>query len=153
MRELRDTIESIEEILVAAPMAPRSTGELAAINYLRGPQVIKSEDTFWSAMSSSTSATLRRSRGRRAGPDFLNRKLKAVTQYPRRSQLQVYRQLREPSACRKETPESSCQSPLRSADSLFQFKRVSQPLSFRHPLRLVRRLHPYLALRAALVWT
>ena len=47
MRELRDTIESIEEILVAAPDGTQiPLRELAAINYLRGPQVIKSEDTF-----------------------------------------------------------------------------------------------------------
>lgn len=47
MRELRDTVEGLENILVAA-----STGEqiplrqLAEIRYVRGPQVIKSEDTF-----------------------------------------------------------------------------------------------------------
>ncbi|MGJ8640671.1 MAG: efflux RND transporter permease subunit [Opitutaceae bacterium] len=47
MRELRDTIESIEEILVAAPDGTQiPLRELANINYLRGPQVIKSEDTF-----------------------------------------------------------------------------------------------------------
>lgn len=47
LRELRDTIEGLENILVAS-----STGEqiplkqLARIRYVRGPQVIKSEDTF-----------------------------------------------------------------------------------------------------------
>ena len=47
MRELRDTIESIEGILVAAPDGVRiPLRELASINYVRGPQVIKSEDTF-----------------------------------------------------------------------------------------------------------
>jgi Cu(I)/Ag(I) efflux system membrane protein CusA/SilA len=47
MRELRDTIESIEEILVAAPDGTQiPLRELANIYYLRGPQVIKSEDTF-----------------------------------------------------------------------------------------------------------
>jgi Cu(I)/Ag(I) efflux system membrane protein CusA/SilA len=47
MRELRDTIESIEGILVAAPNGTQiPLRELASINYLRGPQVIKSEDTF-----------------------------------------------------------------------------------------------------------
>jgi Cu(I)/Ag(I) efflux system membrane protein CusA/SilA len=47
MRELRDTIESIEEILVAAPDGTQiPLRELATINYVRGPQVIKSEDTF-----------------------------------------------------------------------------------------------------------
>jgi Cu(I)/Ag(I) efflux system membrane protein CusA/SilA len=46
-RELRDTIESFEDILV-----PSKTGaqipfsQLATVRYLRGPQVIKSEDTF-----------------------------------------------------------------------------------------------------------
>jgi len=47
MRELRDTIESIEDILVAAPDGTQiPLKELASIEYLRGPQVIKSEDTF-----------------------------------------------------------------------------------------------------------
>ncbi|MFW5636064.1 MAG: efflux RND transporter permease subunit [Thermodesulfobacteriota bacterium] len=47
MRELRDTIESIEGILVAAPDGTQiPLRELATINYVRGPQVIKSEDTF-----------------------------------------------------------------------------------------------------------
>ncbi|WP_269541645.1 efflux RND transporter permease subunit [Cerasicoccus fimbriatus] len=47
MRELRDTIESIESILVAAPDGTQiPLRELASINYVRGPQVIKSEDTF-----------------------------------------------------------------------------------------------------------
>ncbi len=47
MRELRDTMESIEEILVAAPDGTQiPLRQLAAINYVRGPQVIKSEDTF-----------------------------------------------------------------------------------------------------------
>lgn len=47
MRELRDTIESIEGILIAAPDGTQiPLRELAEINYMRGPQVIKSEDTF-----------------------------------------------------------------------------------------------------------
>ncbi len=47
MRELRDTIESIEEILIAAPDGTQiPLRQLAMINYVRGPQVIKSEDTF-----------------------------------------------------------------------------------------------------------
>ncbi len=47
MRELRDTIESIESILVAATDGTQiPLRELASIEYLRGPQVIKSEDTF-----------------------------------------------------------------------------------------------------------
>lgn len=47
MRELRDSIESIEQILVAAPDGTQiPLRELADINYVRGPQVIKSEDTF-----------------------------------------------------------------------------------------------------------
>ncbi len=47
MRELRDSIESIENILVAAPDGTQiPLKELAQINYVRGPQVIKSEDTF-----------------------------------------------------------------------------------------------------------
>lgn len=47
IRELRDTIESIEEILVAAPDGTQiPLRELATINYVRGPQMIKSEDTF-----------------------------------------------------------------------------------------------------------
>jgi Cu(I)/Ag(I) efflux system membrane protein CusA/SilA len=47
LRELRDSIESIESILVAAPDGTQiPLKELATINYVRGPQVIKSEDTF-----------------------------------------------------------------------------------------------------------
>lgn len=47
MRELRDTIESISTILVAAPDGTQiPLREIASINYVRGPQVIKSEDTF-----------------------------------------------------------------------------------------------------------
>ena len=47
MREMRDTIEAIESILVAAPDGTQiPLRELASINYVRGPQVIKSEDTF-----------------------------------------------------------------------------------------------------------
>jgi copper/silver efflux system protein len=46
-RELRDSIESIESILVATPGGAQiPLRELASINYVRGPQVIKSEDTF-----------------------------------------------------------------------------------------------------------
>lgn len=46
-RELRDNIEDIENILVAAPDGTQiPLKELAQINYVRGPQVIKSEDTF-----------------------------------------------------------------------------------------------------------
>ena len=47
MRELRDTIEEIENILVATPSGAQiPLKELATIEYQRGPQVIKSEDTF-----------------------------------------------------------------------------------------------------------
>jgi len=47
MRELRDNIESLESILVPAPDGTQiPIGQLAEINYVRGPQVIKSEDTF-----------------------------------------------------------------------------------------------------------
>jgi len=46
-RELRDSIESIGGILVAAPDGTQiPLRELATIEYFRGPQVIKSEDTF-----------------------------------------------------------------------------------------------------------
>ena len=46
-RELRDSIEEIENILVAAPDGTQiPLKELSTINYLRGPQVIKAEDTF-----------------------------------------------------------------------------------------------------------
>jgi len=46
-RELRDTIESIENVLIASPNGTQiPLKELASINYLRGPQAIKSEDTF-----------------------------------------------------------------------------------------------------------
>jgi Cu(I)/Ag(I) efflux system membrane protein CusA/SilA len=47
MRELRDRTESIERILVAAADGTQiPLGQLAEILYVRGPQVIKSEDTF-----------------------------------------------------------------------------------------------------------
>ncbi len=46
-RELRSTIEDLGTILVAAPDGTQvPMRELATINYIRGPQVIKSEDTF-----------------------------------------------------------------------------------------------------------
>ncbi|HDP97688.1 MAG TPA: efflux RND transporter permease subunit [bacterium] len=47
LRELRDNIEALEKILVPAPnRAQIPLTQLAKINYVRGPQVIKSEDTF-----------------------------------------------------------------------------------------------------------
>ncbi len=47
LRELRDNIESLEDILVPAPDGTQiPISQLATINYVRGPQVIKSEDTF-----------------------------------------------------------------------------------------------------------
>lgn len=47
MRELRDNIESLKRILVAGAGGQQVPLEqLARIEYVRGPQVIKSEDTF-----------------------------------------------------------------------------------------------------------
>ncbi len=47
LRELRDSIESLDRILVPAPGGAQiPLIQLATINYVRGPQVIKSEDTF-----------------------------------------------------------------------------------------------------------
>lgn len=47
MRELRDNIESLDKILVSAPDGAQiPLIQLAEIKYLRGPQMIKSEDTF-----------------------------------------------------------------------------------------------------------
>jgi Cu(I)/Ag(I) efflux system membrane protein CusA/SilA len=47
MRELRDRIESIGDILVPAPAGEQiPLTQLSTIRYVRGPQVIKSEDTF-----------------------------------------------------------------------------------------------------------
>ncbi|MCK5256234.1 MAG: efflux RND transporter permease subunit, partial [Deltaproteobacteria bacterium] len=47
MRELRDSIESLERILVPAPDGTQiPLMQLAEIKYFRGPHVIKSEDTF-----------------------------------------------------------------------------------------------------------
>ena len=47
MRELRDNIESLKRILVAGAGGQQVPLEqLASIEYVRGPQVIKSEDTF-----------------------------------------------------------------------------------------------------------
>ncbi|QDV12761.1 Cation efflux system protein CusA [Rosistilla oblonga] len=46
-RELRDDLESLERILVPTPSGAQiPLGQLADIRYTRGPQVIKSEDTF-----------------------------------------------------------------------------------------------------------
>ena len=46
-RELRDSIEGLENILVASPAGEQiPLSQLAEIQYVRGPQVIKSEDTF-----------------------------------------------------------------------------------------------------------
>jgi Cu(I)/Ag(I) efflux system membrane protein CusA/SilA len=47
MRELRDSIESLSKIRVASPTGARiPLIQLAEMNYIRGPQVIKGEDTF-----------------------------------------------------------------------------------------------------------
>ena len=47
LRELRDNIESLDKILVPGPDGVQiPLIQLAKINYVRGPQVIKSEDTF-----------------------------------------------------------------------------------------------------------
>ena len=47
MRELRDSIESIQRVLVAAPDGTQiPLGQVSDLRYVRGPQVIKSEDTF-----------------------------------------------------------------------------------------------------------
>lgn len=47
MRELRDTVEDMERILVpAADGSQVPLSQLAEIRYVRGPQMIKSEDTF-----------------------------------------------------------------------------------------------------------
>ncbi len=46
-RELRDSVEAIERILIAGQGGQQvPLGELADIRYRRGPQVIKTEDTF-----------------------------------------------------------------------------------------------------------
>ena len=46
-RELRDSIEALDRILVPAPDGTQiPITQLAKLNYVRGPQVIKSEDTF-----------------------------------------------------------------------------------------------------------
>lgn len=47
MRELRDSIEELNNILVATPSGEQiPLQQLADLRYVRGPQVIKSEDTF-----------------------------------------------------------------------------------------------------------
>jgi len=47
LRELRDTPEEIENILVPTPMGAQiPLGQLADVRYVQGPQAIKSEDTF-----------------------------------------------------------------------------------------------------------
>jgi Cu(I)/Ag(I) efflux system membrane protein CusA/SilA len=46
-RELRDSIEDMERVLVPTPGGAQiPLGQLAEIRYVRGPQVIKTEDTF-----------------------------------------------------------------------------------------------------------
>jgi copper/silver efflux system protein len=46
-RELRDSIESIQQIVIPAPDGTQiPLGELAEVHYTRGPQMIRSEDTF-----------------------------------------------------------------------------------------------------------
>lgn len=47
LRELRDNIEALDTILIPAPGGKQiPLRELATIEYVRGPQMIKSEDTF-----------------------------------------------------------------------------------------------------------
>lgn len=47
LRELRNNLEALDKILVSAPGGAQiPLGQLSKINYVRGPQVIKSEDTF-----------------------------------------------------------------------------------------------------------
>lgn len=47
LRELRDTLEGLEKILVASPAGEQiPLIQLADIRYVRGPDMIKSEDTF-----------------------------------------------------------------------------------------------------------
>ncbi|WP_456377017.1 efflux RND transporter permease subunit [Lutibacter sp.] len=46
-REFRDNPDDIKKILIPTPAGPQvELGELSSIEYVRGPQVIKSEDTF-----------------------------------------------------------------------------------------------------------
>ena len=46
-REFRDNPDDLKKILIPTPAGPQvELGELASIEYVRGPQVIKSEDTF-----------------------------------------------------------------------------------------------------------
>jgi len=47
LRELRDSIEGLEKVLVASPKGEQiPLSQLARIRYIRGPQMIRSEDTF-----------------------------------------------------------------------------------------------------------
>ncbi len=47
MREERDSVDALERVLVPTPLGQQiPLGQLARIRYVRGPQVIKSEDTF-----------------------------------------------------------------------------------------------------------
>ena len=46
-RERRDSVEALQEILVPSPLGHQiPLGQLSEVRYARGPQVIKSEDTF-----------------------------------------------------------------------------------------------------------
>ncbi|MFT7464286.1 MAG: Cu(I)/Ag(I) efflux system membrane protein CusA/SilA [Pseudohongiellaceae bacterium] len=50
MRELRDSIESMDRVLVPTPNGAQvPLSQLAAVEFRRGPQVIKTEDTFLTA--------------------------------------------------------------------------------------------------------
>ncbi|MCA9701090.1 MAG: efflux RND transporter permease subunit, partial [Myxococcales bacterium] len=47
MREARDSVEALERVFVSTPGGAQvPLGQLAELRYARGPQVIKSEDTF-----------------------------------------------------------------------------------------------------------
>ena len=50
MREERDSVEALSRVLVSAPSGQHiPLGQLVSFEYVRGPQVIKSEDTFKTA--------------------------------------------------------------------------------------------------------
>jgi Cu(I)/Ag(I) efflux system membrane protein CusA/SilA len=47
LRELRDTLEGLEKILISSPKGEQiPLTQLSEVRYVRGPQMIKSEDTF-----------------------------------------------------------------------------------------------------------
>ena len=117
-RELRDEIETLGRILVPTPMGQQIPLEqLAEIHYVRGPQVIKSEDTFL------VGYVLFDMKPGNAEVDvveecqaYLQEKIDSgELVLPRRRQLHVCRQLREPDPFAEDADGRACRWPCSSS--------------------------------------